>query len=186
MLDAAAELFAEVGFDAATMEAIAERANTSIGSVYQFWENKKAIFIAVADRLLTREEELFARLLGEGAEATSWRELLHLVIDGWAELHMREPASRAVWSTNLHLHSDVADAALQLQSRITERTQALVAFYAPHLPTQRRLVIATAMVEAVTGLLFATFRYDAETASALIDEAKRMLTAYGESVLERS
>jgi AcrR family transcriptional regulator len=43
VLDVAAQVFAEVGFEAATTNAIAARAGMSPGSPYQFFPNKDAI-----------------------------------------------------------------------------------------------------------------------------------------------
>ncbi|MBV9312826.1 MAG: TetR/AcrR family transcriptional regulator [Pseudonocardia sp.] len=50
ILDAAEELFAEVGYDAASTNQIATRANASIGSLYEFFPNKQALAQALADR----------------------------------------------------------------------------------------------------------------------------------------
>jgi AcrR family transcriptional regulator len=47
ILDAAVFVFDEVGFEAATMNAIASRCNTAIGSLYQFFPDKLAIFNAL-------------------------------------------------------------------------------------------------------------------------------------------
>src|SRR5271163_3338078 len=63
ILDAAAVVFADAGYEAATTEAIAERAGTSIGSLYQFFPNKRALFDGVARRHLERGSELFDALL---------------------------------------------------------------------------------------------------------------------------
>jgi len=49
-LDRAAELFAEVGYEAATMTVIAERSNASIGSVYQYFPDKEAVAQALTAR----------------------------------------------------------------------------------------------------------------------------------------
>src|ERR1700737_906740 len=43
LLQAAAAVFAEVGFEAATMRDIAERAGGSIGSLYQFFPSKDVV-----------------------------------------------------------------------------------------------------------------------------------------------
>jgi len=43
ILQAAAQVFYEVGFDAATTTMIAQRAQTAIGSLYDFFPNKEAI-----------------------------------------------------------------------------------------------------------------------------------------------
>jgi AcrR family transcriptional regulator len=53
LLDAAAWAFGEKGYDGATMTEIAARADTAIGSLYQFFPNKEAL----ADALLARYGE---------------------------------------------------------------------------------------------------------------------------------
>jgi AcrR family transcriptional regulator len=52
ILVAAAEVFAEAGFAAATIQQIADRANTAVGSIYQFFPDKLAIFHALFTRHL--------------------------------------------------------------------------------------------------------------------------------------
>jgi AcrR family transcriptional regulator len=47
ILIAAAEVFAEAGFAAATIQQIADRSNTAVGSIYQFFPDKLAIFNAL-------------------------------------------------------------------------------------------------------------------------------------------
>ncbi len=47
ILTAAAEVFAQVGYAAATTQQIADRANTAVGSIYQFFPDKLAIFHAL-------------------------------------------------------------------------------------------------------------------------------------------
>lgn len=47
-------LFAEIGFEQATTNAIAARAGISIGSLYQFFASKEAILSAMADRYLVQ------------------------------------------------------------------------------------------------------------------------------------
>jgi len=57
VLDAAAEIFAEIGYDRATTQDIATRAETAIGSLYQFFPDKLAIFHALELRHLERVRE---------------------------------------------------------------------------------------------------------------------------------
>ncbi|MBL7495035.1 TetR family transcriptional regulator [Frankia sp. CNm7] len=54
ILEAAGELFDEVGVDATTMEAIADRAGVSIGSVYRFFANKNALKETLTARWVDR------------------------------------------------------------------------------------------------------------------------------------
>lgn len=55
---AAAKLFADVGFEAASMSLVAERAGTSIGNLYKYFANKDELFAAVLP-------ESFAKALRE-------------------------------------------------------------------------------------------------------------------------
>lgn len=59
LLDAAAEAFAEKGYAATTMTEIAARAQSSIGSLYQFFPTKEQVAVALVAR---QAEALFARL----------------------------------------------------------------------------------------------------------------------------
>lgn len=57
LLEAAAAEFAEVGYDAATMKAIARRAGASIGASYQYFPNKEAIVSALRTQYVKEMEE---------------------------------------------------------------------------------------------------------------------------------
>ncbi len=65
ILVAAAEVFAEVGYTTATIQQIADRADTAVGSIYQFFPDKLAIFHALEAEHMQQVEsvklELFAR-----------------------------------------------------------------------------------------------------------------------------
>lgn len=60
ILNAASEVFAEVGYDAATTIQIAARANTSVGSLYQFFANKEAILRALVERYVAAAGAMFS------------------------------------------------------------------------------------------------------------------------------
>jgi AcrR family transcriptional regulator len=59
LLDAGAQVFAEKGYDAATMTEIAARAGAAIGSLYQFFPNK----LALAGALVARYGERMGQAL---------------------------------------------------------------------------------------------------------------------------
>ena len=62
ILNAASELFAEVGYESATIIEIAARADTSVGSMYQFFANKEAILFALVERYVAAATETFANM----------------------------------------------------------------------------------------------------------------------------
>lgn len=62
LLDAAAHLFAERGFERTTTNAVAEQAGVSIGTLYQYFPNKAALLQALNERSLVRLRGLFAEV----------------------------------------------------------------------------------------------------------------------------
>jgi len=60
ILNAASERFAEVGYESATIIEIATRADTSVGSLYQFFANKEAILKSLVERYVERASVVFA------------------------------------------------------------------------------------------------------------------------------
>jgi AcrR family transcriptional regulator len=73
LLQAAAAIFAEVGFEAATMRDIAERAGGSIGSLYQFFPSKDVVARALKTQYCQELKELWAGLVAVSAKTTTSR-----------------------------------------------------------------------------------------------------------------
>src|SRR4051812_6959010 len=59
ILDAAATVFYEVGYAAATTNLIAKHAHTAIGSLYDFFPNKEAIAQRLFERYLSDLRQLY-------------------------------------------------------------------------------------------------------------------------------
>src|ERR1700734_338123 len=62
ILDAGGAVFAEKGYDAATMTEIAARSNTAIGSLYRFFPTKEVLADALLERYAQQLMERFAAL----------------------------------------------------------------------------------------------------------------------------
>jgi len=91
ILDAAAQVFESRGYAAGTTNRIARRAGVSIGSVYEYFPNKDAIVVALAERELERERQEILDLL-EGSEERSLMGLLGEFIATITRFHARSPA----------------------------------------------------------------------------------------------
>ncbi len=63
ILAVAEEVFADMGFERATTNCIAQRADISIGSLYQFFTSKEAILEAIAERYLERSNSVIREVL---------------------------------------------------------------------------------------------------------------------------
>src|SRR6185437_7454606 len=62
-LDAAAELFAEIGYEAATMTAIAERSGSGIGTLYHYFPDKQSMAFALLNQYAQEIEAYWKPLM---------------------------------------------------------------------------------------------------------------------------
>lgn len=90
MLDAVVKLLKSGGISAITTNRIAETAGVSIGSVYQYFPNKRAIFIALHERHIGAVDIVIRRKIAESAGQPLDR-LVASLIDGMIEVHASDP-----------------------------------------------------------------------------------------------
>lgn len=189
-MSVAAESFARFGFAETTMEGIAARADTSIGSVYQFFPNKRALFREVALRCLEQSRRGYSELLGPEPLALPWNVLLDRFIDGFRRLHDGSVFMQAVWR-NLELYGEYAEADQALLRDLVEATAMLFAGWVPDLPAKTRRVISIMLVNTVATMILVLAREpDAAVGDAVVRETKLMIERYlsgylGEPVRER-
>jgi len=73
ILEAAERVFVSKGYEAATVEEIARESEFAVGTLYNFFEGKEALFLAVADRILEdldcRFDEEIAPIIEQPREA---------------------------------------------------------------------------------------------------------------------
>lgn len=96
ILDAAAAVFDEVGYEAATTHLIAAKAGTAIGSLYQFFPDKAAIFNAMELRHAERVKEMWAKTNTPEIVQLPLRLMIRAVAQAVAELFV-QPVSRVVF-----------------------------------------------------------------------------------------
>jgi AcrR family transcriptional regulator len=183
IVDAAAHVFAEVGFDAATTDAIAARAATSVGSIYQFYPNKLALFQAVAERCVDRARQLHAATLGADPDVRPWRELLDGVVDAFSMLQRTDVGFRAI-SMNLHLYGVFEESDNALHRELIAASERGLLARAPHLPVDQRRVVATMMVQIISAMLHFAARESPRAGQRLMDETKIVLHRYLAPYLE--
>lgn len=114
ILDAAIQLLKRGGVSSITTNRIAETAGVSIGSVYQYFPNKRAIFVALHERHIRQVDSVMQRRMGESAEATLER-LIASLIDGMIEAHMFDPELSDLLQAEVpHRPDDTRDFAVRL------------------------------------------------------------------------
>lgn len=120
IVEAAAQVFEYHGYAAGTTNRIAERAGVSIGTLYQYFDDKGAVLAAVFDRHFAEGAATVAPLLARLCEdpPPEPEPLLHDILEAMVALHAREP--------NLHrLLFEQAPLAPQLGRRIVELESAI-------------------------------------------------------------
>jgi AcrR family transcriptional regulator len=98
MLSAASALIAEQGSDAMRMGEVAERAGVSIGSLYQFFPDKRAIVWALAERYTAESQACISAALKDVEDAEGFKCAFSELVDIYYQLFLAEPVIRDVWS----------------------------------------------------------------------------------------
>lgn len=176
LLDVAAQVFAEVGFEAATTNAIAARAGMSPGSLYQFFPNKDAIAEALADRFVERLRDTQA-IFGPEIEYLPLDELIDHVIDPLVAFHTSHPGFEALFTGSI-VSPRLAGAVQGFLTAVVGRAEAMFAVRAPHLPPERRARCARVSVELVRALLPLVVASDAAQRDAMVAELKAAQRGY--------
>ncbi|MCV7077666.1 TetR family transcriptional regulator [Mycobacterium szulgai] len=121
ILDAAEVLFRQRGFQATTIDEIAERADVSVGSVYVHFENKARLYLALVERALTINEAA----MGKVAELnlSSPLERVFAAGDAYLNFHLEHPGAFQMIALRV---LEASSGLHEVEARIADRVQQLV------------------------------------------------------------
>jgi AcrR family transcriptional regulator len=176
ILDISAQVFAEVGFEAASTNMIATRAGVPIGSVYQFFPNKEAIAEALADRFAQRLSQTQA-VFGLEIEYLPLDELIDHVIDPLVAFHVAHPGFQALFTGSL-VSPRLAAAIDAFLTAVVGRAEAMLAVRASDLSPERRARCARVSVEIVRAVLPLVVASDPAEREAVVAELKAVERGY--------
>ncbi|MBW4509170.1 MAG: TetR/AcrR family transcriptional regulator [Scytonematopsis contorta HA4267-MV1] len=92
ILDTAANLLADSGIEAINTNVIAEQANISVGSVYQYFSNKEAILIALGERYIQQLGKNTVAALQQDVSGLDFVAIVNKVIDPMIAFERKHPA----------------------------------------------------------------------------------------------
>ncbi|MFP7833047.1 TetR/AcrR family transcriptional regulator [Marisediminicola sp. LYQ134] len=95
LLDAAAAVIAESGYERLTTAMIAERAGSSIGTVYRYFPERIAVLHALAARAMERFESDGVPAIEAGARR-SWTAAVDALVEFWIDQSRVEPGFRSL------------------------------------------------------------------------------------------
>ncbi len=171
-LDAAAALFAEAGYEAVTMTAIAERSQSSIGALYNYFPDKQAIALTLMMGY-AQEIEAHWKPLMQQAKALTNAEFAERFIQTMTDFVNDRPASLRLITAPVRFTRDPA-------SRRALRVVIADAFCAknPALPQEQAMLAANVTVQIVRGLMTMYGTSTPRERPVVAAEFKRMLTIY--------
>lgn len=176
MLDACAELLDEIGYEGLSTTRIAERAGVAIGSVYQFFPDKRAI----TQELTRRNVEQFVSRVGRRfleEDYRGWWEAVDAIIDEFVDMHRSVPGFRNLRFgdvVDLNLLDSDSDNNMVIAGRL--RGLLLKEF---GLADSQELDLAVLVaVEAGDAVLKLAFRRDPDGSPELIEAAKQLIRGF--------
>lgn len=182
LLDAAAEVIAEHGMNAATAEAIALRARTAKGSLYQFFPNRDAVVAALALRFADELRHIHEKAFATDPRGMPLERLIDRIVRPLAAFHDKNPAFRRVFMT-ADAPVDSTGAApnrirAQLFDSFVDRLDLLFAARNPKLPAKERRRAALVAASIGQSLLARRDRASLTEKKPIFDDLRRVLWCY--------
>lgn len=182
ILDAAAGLFAEVGYDVATTNAIAARAEVSPGSLYQFFSSKEDIAQALADRYVPQLEQAHLAATSGDLDDLDLDALIDRIVDPIIAVNLANPGMKDLLGRS-ELPEHIMAPARRVQGAVAGRAAEVIGRKRPELDEETKARHATTILR-----LFATFVPLAvatpDERDQVISEFKTVLRGYLKQVLE--
>ena len=149
VLDGVVRILKREGFAAVTTNRIAEVAGVSIGSVYQYFPDKRAIFVALHERHVETIDRLVETKLLEHA-ASPLDTLLRAMVEAMVEAHEGDPELYELLYTEVpHKTEGTRDFAVRLHGAFRLAIAARANELGTHRDLDTVVFVVTHMVEAL-------------------------------------
>jgi AcrR family transcriptional regulator len=151
LLRAAGQVFADVGYENATTNAIAARAGVSPGTLYQFFPNKQAIAEALANAYAAKKQALEG-VFDLSAADVPLRDLIDRLIDPFLEFRRDAPGFETLFVGSV-VSRELAERIQALHQQMKQRIADLIQMRAPHLSAKMIQTAAETSVQIVKAML---------------------------------
>jgi AcrR family transcriptional regulator len=172
LLQAAAHVIADKGYEAATMSEFAGRAGASIGSLYQFFPNKEAVAQALRSKYSHQIEELWAPL-GEHSKVLEIESFVDRLIDVTIEFGDEHPAFLALLDAPRAVRRPGP-----IRKRFCELTARFFLLRKPHMSKVKALRMASVTLKIINGMLVLYKDAKRREKPYIVREFKLLLSCY--------
>jgi len=168
-LRAAASVITEVGYEKATMSAIAKRSGSSVGSLYQFFPHKRAVAEALRNQYVRNVEQSWITL-GRQAGDMNAEDLTSRLVELQVEIIKNHPVLLALL--------DVPPISHARRELIRTRIAEVLIARQPRMSRAAALRIASVVQQISRALLSLYAQAGVSEGIAIIEEFKSVLTGY--------
>lgn len=177
ILDAAEAVIAEVGVEATTTNAIAERAGASVGSIYHFFPSKDAIIRAVVERFSALMSEINAQAIPPEAAHLPVEEIFARIVGNQARLIEERPAINKVITGECRALIG-EETWCKIQDEIVGQVKRFLKVRVPGMPDDELHISALLSVAVVDRVLDEARLGPPENRAALLRELQVMMVRY--------
>lgn len=175
LLDAAAAVVDEVGFDRITTAMVAERAGASIGTVYRYYPDRVAVLHALRERAVLRFRQRFVEEM-KLTRPETWWDAVDCAVTAFVGLYRSEAGFRILHFAD---RERTADAGSDVESGFFARRLADILAEEFGLPAGPDLNFRLEMtVEMADALLSRAFASDLQGDQRIITECRRIMHDY--------
>ncbi|MFD4421529.1 TetR family transcriptional regulator [Agromyces sp. NPDC058484] len=172
LLDAAADIVDDKGFERLTTQMVAERAGASIGTVYRYFPDRVAVLNALRERSIRRFRERVADDM-EGADLSTWWDVIDIALDAGAAMYRDEPGFTVVHFGGRETAEE--DVEPEFAHRMAQLIEAEFDVDSDAAELRFRLGVA---IELGDALISRAFERDADGDARYLTESKRLVHAY--------
>jgi AcrR family transcriptional regulator len=172
LLEAAEAVIAQIGYEAATMSAIAQRAGAAIGSLYQFFPNKACLTQALRTEYAKRFDRMYAPLVIQ-ARTLNRQALVSHLIDLTVRFVDTHPALPALLDAP---QSTSVPAAMRAVLR--QRFAEVLLAQSPRMTRAKALLLGTVALHIVKALNRLYVEMPPRERRKMVQEFKMVLLSY--------
>jgi AcrR family transcriptional regulator len=182
ILDTAADLLVAGGTEAINTNAIADRAQIAVGSIYQYFANKESILVALSDRYMQQLAANTLEALQQDVSGLNEQMIVDRVIDPMIAFERRHPAFRYL-QASVENSGVLADAAKRMDQEILATIQDLLQRVYPQIEQPQSQEMARVMKALYKGISY-LIQQEAEILQAsgdvevLLGSMKQLMAIY--------